>query len=215
MQAFWLQPTLRKTNNGTIQCIRGETKVSLTFTFLWPNLVCAVLFHLLNKPTNKICFNLKNNTVCYYCLLFFDKPIFLYSLHTHACAHIHAHLHTLHWEYISQKYTHGTKQSLSKMGCFHNSNDHQGSVWAHGFPVPQIKRINWSNMGRLCVRDHPKANDSGRACFFCLNEVVLTVGHTLFVKGVLSDTWCLEGEIFIPDKKTNYRFSLEYMTFWI
>ena len=86
-------------------------------------------------------------------------------------------------------------------------------MWAHGFPVPQVQGINWSNTGRLCARVYPEANDTDRACFLCLNEVVLTGGHILLVKGVVSDTWGLEGEVFVCCQENN-PFSRNVI-FWI
>lgn len=136
---FWLQPIERKTNNGAIQSIVLKPKFPIrrlvfpVFNMLWFSV--HYVMHLLNKPTNKLCFNLKNNTVCYYWLIIFWKnPSSSYSLHTHT----HTHLHALHREYVSQKYTVGTEQCLSEPGCFHSSDDQEDSVWAHGFPVPQV-----------------------------------------------------------------------------
>lgn len=104
-------------------------------------------------------------------------------------------LHTPHREYIAQKFILGKEHRLSESGCFHKPNNYQESVWPHGFPVPWIQRINLPNTGKLCVRLYPKANDTGRACFLSVNEVVLTVEHILFVKGGLSDAWSWEGGI--------------------
>lgn len=137
-----------------------------------------------------LCFSLRNNIVCYYWLLFFDKPIFLLLTHTHTLTR------TAQRMCISKNRL-GTEHCLSEDGFFHSPNDRQASMWAHRFPVLQVQGINWSKTGRLCVRAYPKENSTGRACFLCLNKVVLTVGQTLFVKGVLSDTWGLEGEVFI------------------
>lgn len=73
------------------------------FNMLW----FSYVIHLLNKPTNKLCFNLKNNTVCYYWLIIFRKnPSSPYSLHTHTLTC------TAQRIYISKIYTRNRTMSL-------------------------------------------------------------------------------------------------------
>lgn len=141
---IWLQLIVRKqimvqsSANVLMQNVSVTVLTFPVFNTLWFSINYAISF-LMNPLISYA--SIWTITQCAIAgLLFFDKLIFSFSLHIHT----HILSHVLHREYISQKYALGTEHCPSEPGCFHNPNDHQDGVWAHGFPVPQVQGINWS-----------------------------------------------------------------------